>query len=298
MIATTDHTDRLLEAVEALTKVRNVVQWQEPHMHEWQPCSGTHDPYGVVRCADADCALEVCGRCDATRTRGDQTPEAVGMGVHRETHPPLLLMLMQGISSQGGSPSPDPGIPIDADALELWAMVRDLVKLWCRQLDATFTGDNLLGSINNWHLAHRNAHRSKRISDVIDHDVTRMVEGWVRMIESKFDPPTKAQFEWPCPAMVPTRDADGTEIGYRRCGARRLVVDGEERFAIALNWTTLHAECARCKTAWDGERGFMNLRYESNLYEAEKEQANTERMAELERLAAGDTPKAQTADIA
>lgn len=289
----------LLEAVDSLTRDRQVVQWQEAHEHEWERCKGTHDPYGIERCADVDCLFDICVQCHARRSPDPTVENPEGrLGVHKETHPPLLVMLMNGISSQGGSPSSDPGVPIDADALEIWAQIRDLIKLWCRQLDATFTGDDLLGSIQRWHLAHTNAYRARKFSDVIDRDVTHMVEGWVRMIETKFDPPPKGDFTDYCPAYVPTRNVDGDEIGHRRCGARRILVDGDERFAIQINWKTLTAECGRCHCRWSGERGFMMLRYESNRYALERAEAEAERMAELARLAAGDTPKADTADIA
>lgn len=213
--------------------------------------------------------------------------------IHSEKHPPLLTLLLEGTGQGKVGRNSDIRIPIDADALEMWGQVRDLIKLWSRQLDTTFDAGDLARSIRNWYLGHSNAHRAGKISDSIDHDVTRMVEGWVRMIEAKFDPPEKREWTDACPAYVETRNIEGTVIGHRRCNARRITVNGEERFAIQLNVTTLTAECGRCKCKWVGERGIMSLRYETNLWKMEREEVEANRMLELERLANGmvrDTP--------
>lgn len=209
--------------------------------------------------------------------------------VHSEEHPPLLILLMEGTGITRMSPSSNISLPIDADALELWGQIHDLVRLWCRQLDASFVSDDLLVSIRHWYMAHVNAYRGNKLSEVTDRDVTRMVGGWVRMIETKFDPPERREWTDACPAMVPARNIDGDEIGWRRCGARRVTAAGEERFAISLNVTTLTAECCRCHNTWVGERGIMSLRYETNLWALEKAEEEAKRMAELARLAAGDT---------
>ena len=213
------------------------------------------------------------------------------LGVHSEEHPPLLVLLLEGTGLGKAGRSSDVRIPIDADALELWGQVHDLIRLWCKQLDATFVGDDLLVSVRHWYLAHANAVQAGKISEVTDHDVTRMVQGWVRMIERKFEPDEKREWTKPCPSQLPVLDIDGELVGYRRCGARRIVVGGEERFAIQLNVTTLPAECGRCHTRWEGERALMDLRYQTNRMQLEAEEREAERQAELARLANGDTPK-------
>ena len=187
------------------------------------------------------------------------------------THPPLLTLLIDGTGITKGAPSSSIRIPIDADALELWGQINDLIKLWCRLLAARFDSDDLLGSMQRWHTAHSNQHRSGKISDTTDHDVTRMVEGWVRMIEQKFDPPERREWKEACPAILTALNDDFTTT-TKRCGARRVVVAGEERFAILLNVSTLTAECAKCHTKWEGQRGLMMLRYETNLWNLEKEE--------------------------
>lgn len=207
--------------------------------------------------------------------------------VHTETHPPLLTMLIDGTGITSSGRSSDPGIPIDADALEIWGQIRDLIKLWCKKLNIQFLGDDLLLSIQRWYLAHTNAHRAGRVSDTIDFDVTRMVEGWVRMIEAKFDPPEKREWKEACPAFIAPSTPEGE---WKRCGARRIVVAGEERFAIILNVTTMTAECARCKCKWEGDIGILELRKQTELARLIKEEEEAQK-------AANDTPEAGTSHL-
>jgi len=205
------------------------------------------------------------------------TDEETGewLRVHSEEHPPLLTLLIEGTGITRGAASSAIRIPIDADALELYSQISDLAKLWCKKLGAVWAGDDLLISIRRWYLAHHNAVAAGVVSEVVDHDVTRMVQGWVRMIETKFEPPEKREWKEPCPAYIEDRNEEGEVTGHHRCGARRIVENGEERFAIILNVTALTAECGSCKCKWEGKTGFAMLRYETNLRNAEKAEADT-----------------------
>jgi hypothetical protein len=192
------------------------------------------------------------------------------LGVHSEVHPPLLVMLRDGtgISRNGGSS--DPGIPIDADALEIQAQIGDLIRLWSKKLGARYDGDDLLRSVQLWHVAHANAHRAGKFTGEVDRDVTRMVEGWVRMIEGKFDPPEKREWKEACPAWR----LDG-EV-WIRCDAKRVNIRGNDRFAIELNITAWTAECVICGTKWSTTTALQDLRYESNVWEDEKVTAQSD----------------------
>lgn len=216
---------------------------------------------------------------------------------HTEEHPPLLELLLAGTGISKASASSAIRIPIDADALEMWGQIRDCIRLWCKQLKATFDQDDLLGSTRRWYLAHSNAHRARKVSDVIDHDVTLMVQGWVRMIENKFDPPEKREWKDACPAMVPTRNAEGVIIGERRCNARRITINDTERFAIELNVTTWTAECARCHTKWEGVAEVSILRFMTNVWNMELAEIEADRLAALEALANPDTPEFNTGKV-
>lgn len=290
-----DRTNPLLDAVEALRLPRTVVSWLGPHEHEWASCPGFHDVYAQERCTDVDCPRQVCALCS---TVDGSTEVAGAQNFHREEHPPLLQLLLEGTGLGRASRSSELRIPIDADALEMWSQIRDLVKLWCKQLDATFDGSDVGHSLNNWYLAHTNAHRSKRITDETDLDVTRMVEGWVRMIEAKFDPAEKREWVDACPARLQVRNPDGDLVGTRICGARRIVVNDVERFAIELNVTTMTAECARCKTRWVGDVGVLALRQATELQKLIREEEEAEREAALIALANPDTLSTSVDEVA
>lgn len=196
-----------------------------------------------------------------------------GPKVHTETHPPLLVLLIEGTGitrKEGGSG--EVAIPIDADALEMEWQIRDCIRLWSKKLGVEFDPDDLLGSIRRWYSAHMLWQETPGKGET-HRDVTRMVQGWVRMIESKFEPDEKREWTHACPAWVPYPNADGDGVMVRRCGVRRIVVNGDERFAIQLNVTKLTAECARCGTKWIGEEGLTYLASQTDAFAAEQKEA-------------------------
>jgi len=183
--------------------------------------------------------------------------------IHTETHPPLLTLLEEGTGFSRGPKTAECPLPIDADALELWSQIRDLVRLWCKKLGVTF-GDNILTAVRRWYLAHTNAVRSGRVNETINLDVTRMVQAWVRMIENKYDPPEKREWKDPCVNDI-TFINDNGEPATRRCGARRIMIGGTEEFAIELNVTSLTATCRACHASWTGRTQLAELRFLTNL---------------------------------
>jgi hypothetical protein len=191
----------------------------------------------------------------------DETGE--WLKVHSETHPPLLTLLLNGTGFSRGPKSAETPIPIDADALELWGQVRDLTRLWCKQLRVEFE-DDLLADVRNWYQAHVNAVVRGKVGEGTDLDVTRMVQGWVRMIEAKFEPVRKREWTDHCVGDIEFRnDAGGTES--RKCGARRVMLAGSESFAIELNVTTRTATCRECGAVWSGEDALAELRFLTNI---------------------------------
>lgn len=197
---------------------------------------------------------------------GTWVPDSAGeLKVHTEKHPPLLRLLINGIgipSSRG--PSSEIKIPIDAEALELCAQIRDRVRLWCRALRVVFDGDELLSTLRRWYLRHVNRVRSGQVSDVIDADITRTVQSWVRMIESKYERVEIREWQDSCVAEVAAPD-EGGALRLRKCGARRILINGVEQFAIELNVTTLTATCRMCGHEWVGKDGLSELRFLTNL---------------------------------
>lgn len=202
-------------------------------------------------------------------TRDRQVPTTIvdedtgeWLEVHIETHPPLLTLLREGtgITSGTGGGSSDPGAPIDADALEIESQIRERVSTWCGWLTLQYDRHNLAGSLRRWYGAHMRELQDARVSELTHLEMTRTVEQWVRMIESKFDPDKKREWTTPCPALVPAVWGDESDPTYRRCGAHRVIVDGLERYAITVNVTRRFAVCASCGTRWEGLGGLEQLR--------------------------------------
>jgi len=203
------------------------------------------------------------------------------------THPPLLTLLMEGTGITRSAKSSETKIPIDADALEIWGQIRDLLHVWSKQIGFTYTGDDLIKTVQDWHEEHERRVRAGHMEASVDVDVTRMVEGWVRMIEGKFDPPTKLEWKSPCVAVVPEVSDDG-EFGFGQCGARRITLGGVEVFAIEVNVTTLTATCRQCGATWQGENELMQLRFMTNI----NERVNAGLPVEREALALWATRRA------
>lgn len=175
--------------------------------------------------------------------------------VHTEVHPPLLTLLIEGLGIPRRGGSSDIKIPVDAEALELWAQIRDQVRSWSSGVNA-FSSDHLIKSIRLWHQGH-----AKRVSAGIvlfeqEQDVLHTVESWVRMIEGKYDRDEILEWKDRCVASLP----DGT-----RCHARRILMGEVENFAIEINVTKQTATCRACGTEWVGFAQMTELRFLTNL---------------------------------
>lgn len=199
---------------------------------------------------------------------GTWVPDADGeLKVHTEKHPPLLRLLIDGTGITRSAGSSDIKLPIDADALELCAQIRDRVRLWCRSLRVAFDGDELLTTVRRWYLHHANRVRSGQVSDEVDANITRTVQSWVSMIEGKFEREEKREWEGACVGNVTVMGDDG-HVVIRRCGARRIELNGTEVFAIELNVSTLTATCRQCGAVWQGRDRLAELRFLTNWDQA------------------------------
>lgn len=163
------------------------------------------------------------------------------------------LLTIPGGTKNGGSA--DPGVPIDADALEIMAQIKEHLSLWSRHIRFDYSRHNLTESLASWHAAHTVAVRLGHMGLEAEQDMVRTVESWVRMIQRKFAPDKIDDLTDPCPL----------------CGVRRVIIDDNERFAVRINWTQVHAQCANCAAEWDGETGpaerpgLRELRYMINM---------------------------------
>lgn len=163
------------------------------------------------------------------------------------------LLTIPGGTKNGGSA--DPGVPIDADALEIMAQIKEHLSLWSRHIRFDYSRHNLIDSLTAWHKAHTVAVRLGHMRFEAEQDMVRTVESWVRMIQRKFAPDNIDEVTAPCPL----------------CGVRRVTIDDNERFAVRINWTQVNAQCSNCAAEWVGETGpaerpgLRELRYMLNI---------------------------------
>lgn len=163
-------------------------------------------------------------------------------------HPSLLEQLIKGTGAASGAGGSGSGIPIDADALEMVAQIRDTLRQYAIWLPFEYTRDLEL-AVQNWAEKTSDWVRDGHMSDEAEHDATRYAESWVRQIQSKFEPDKIIDWTDPCYS----------------CGNRRIEVDELERFAIRINLTQKTADCAGCGKKWTGLEELKQLRYLTNV---------------------------------
>lgn len=312
--------DRLLAAIDKLTKRRKVGVWQDGHVHSWSPCRGEHverreftrrgrpadpaspsvvavDPgqprdssrpgvkfepatfvelalvaipclewwereavgrfnvgasldfrYGWAIGRSERCELLICADCGAV-VSAEPVNDPLEMHIHTEIHQPLLVLLVTGSGDSASLGSSDPGVPIDVEAIEMRARISKRLRELSEAIGFDATKRGLARQLRGWYLALQDARAKGRVTTAFDLEAIETVEHWVEAIEAKFEPAEIREWTDPCP----------------RCHARRVEVDGLERFAIRVNVGARRADCASCGAMWEGERGIRHLRYETNL---------------------------------
>jgi hypothetical protein len=143
--------------------------------------------------------------------------------------------------------------------------IRHQVRGWLRAYHAT-TSRDLKYELALWYLHHDNATHRGHITEPEHRAILRKLDQWADRIDAKYDPDQHREWMDACPALIHTDTGD-----TRRCDARKHLDDGELKSAIDLNVTRLIARCRTCGTRWEGERGLMQLRYETNLRDLEED---------------------------
>lgn len=172
--------------------------------------------------------------------------------------PPLLVLLeTRSRSSEHGGASKDPGLPLDADALEIAAQIRDRLREWCTQIRAGYDRDSLVGSFAAWWEQFASLISDGRMPDLKLAETTHIVESWVRMITNKYVPPTIVEWKSPCPkchTRIDHFDSQGNKVG-------------EYFSSIRVNITNQYAECSACGETFTGRDGLAELRLLTNIAE-------------------------------
>jgi len=208
----------------------------------------------------------------------EEQPEAVSayddngkfLGVHTVTHAALLDVLMNGTGVTRGARTSETRIPIDADAIELLANIMNTLREWCRWMPFTYTRNDPISTVTEWHTTHSRRVRDGQLTDEGQRIAVATVERWVESIESKFNGRDDSDITDPCPI----------------CDARRVVINDEERFALYVDWRRKFAVCFNCGREWWGETGpeerpgLRELRWLMNLAEQRRKTDDTRERSE------------------
>lgn len=186
--------------------------------------------------------------------------------IHTEQHPPLIDLLEHGTGSTNRGRSSGIRIPIDAEAHELLKEIRHQVTQWRRNYRLHPTRAGLKADLRHWRTHHEAATLRGDTDEVETRAILRKLDQWVDRIDAKYDPDQHREWMDACPALIRNEAGD-----VHRCDARKHLDDGELKSAIDLNVTRLIARCRTCGTRWEGERGLMQLRYETNLRNLEQD---------------------------
>jgi len=174
-------------------------------------------------------------------------------------HDPLLIQLRAavagGIGSHAGSSSARERIPFDANALRLFDEIADQVNLWYRALAGHVEERTLQDRMRDWYIDFENRRRAGKVSDVVEHDTLKLVEGWARQIEEMFDPPTKIELVGSCP-MCGERYAHDPKSGDR---ITAIVIEYRNLGVETLDKAT--GLCRFCLAVWRGPIGLRELRW-------------------------------------
>jgi hypothetical protein len=187
-------------------------------------------------------------------------------GIHTEQHPPLIDLLEHGTGSTNRGRSSGIRIPIDAEAHELLKEIRQQVRPWLTGYGIRMGSDLKWALSRDWYPQHDNAVRRGHVPEPEHRAILRKLDQWADRIDAKYDPDQHREWMDACPALIRNEAGD-----VHRCDARKHLDDGELKSAIDLNVTRLIARCRTCGTRWEGERGLMQLRYETNLRDLEQD---------------------------
>jgi len=168
-------------------------------------------------------------------------------------HEPLLTQLRAavagGTSPRAGVVAADGKIPLNPAASELFTTIAKQINAWYIALPNRREDRYIQDRLIDWYTDYENRRRAGQISDVVDHDVTRLLEKWEHQITSMFDPPSSFELTRPCPECG-ERWAFDPKNGDR-IGA--LLVEYRTSGASIFDSATVH--CRACDHLWKGSHG-------------------------------------------
>lgn len=174
-----------------------------------------------------------------------------GRVIVKTWHLPLIVQLRNAIipsgngSGGGDSSAPNNRNVIDSDAAEKYQQLHDLINnAWTGLIPVLIALPKswpLEHALNRWHLAFTTAIEAGSVPESVVNYASKAFSGWVRAIETKFDPPQMMTNNRPCP-----------ECAYEWV----LDSQGDRRRAIVMAVSRIekvHADCRVCGHQWAGE---------------------------------------------
>jgi hypothetical protein len=176
--------------------------------------------------------------------------------------PPLLEQLNDAIKStqtsvRRGKTLANERSVIDASALMLEAGIRESLRvMWHDLFGSAIRPRSLSRQVAGWHVEFR-----KRALDGSIHAdqvwrLAKLVQGWTRQIDLKFDPPVTLEITRPCP------NCDTSHV---------FDFMGDRVAAVVISWRRSFdnsaALCRSCAKSWVGESELRQLRWEIDTHD-------------------------------
>lgn len=180
------------------------------------------------------------------------------------THPPLIRMLREAVTSSIGAPSGGGALPnqrnvLDSDALDKYDAIESAILRAYKRTTSAAPYLMPEQNLRQVYIAISNDFRAGKMSEEALLEELNLWSGWVRKIEDKLFPPTTLEVISPCP--------------QEDCGKRWATnSDGESVPAIVIEYrepssdrvnalAKSHAKCRACGTVWRGDRRLRELAY-------------------------------------
>jgi hypothetical protein len=156
----------------------------------------------------------------------------------------------QSTSRRGGSLANERSV-IDASALMLESAIREAVKALWAEVYSKPRPRSLQKQLFRWHYEFRRLASEGYFPAERVWQVAKLVQGWTKAIDLKFDPPVTLEVTRPCPACNNSHVFDFM---------------GDRVAAVVISWRRSFdnsaAICRSCSKSWVGEAELRQLRWE------------------------------------
>lgn len=180
-------------------------------------------------------------------------------------HAPLLRMLRDAVATgndgKNGATSGSSFLPINPAAVEMWDAIVKQINTWHRALPAPREHKYIWERLREWYVDYENRRRAGKITESMEADTLKLVEGWARNISAMFDPPVTLEITSPCPICGERWAFDprtGDQIGA-------LIIEYRNVGAETLDKAT--GLCRSCANVWHGRSALRELRFDIETHE-------------------------------